>query len=232
MCKSFPRRKGRPMSVPALKAVALGEQLASLLRSRMVRGELEPGGHLVEDALAAEYGVSRGPVRDALRALLAEGLLESRRRGYFVKAFTQHDVDELYEIRGAAERLAGELALARDDADWSVAERHLDEMQRCADVGDSAAFARADLDFHTELYANSGNARLLALWHQYQPTFATLLGITNSQDADLHPSFEDHRALLELARARDVEAFVGSLREHLAGSHRRLSQAVTPAPVG
>nr|WP_231980695.1 GntR family transcriptional regulator [Tessaracoccus coleopterorum] len=64
-----------------MKAVALGEQLAALLRSKIVRGQLEPGAHLVEDALAAEYGVSRGPVRDALRALLAEGLLESRKRG-------------------------------------------------------------------------------------------------------------------------------------------------------
>jgi GntR family transcriptional regulator of gluconate operon len=84
------------MSSMPIRSVALGEQLAALLRARVVRGELEPGTHLVEDAVAADHGVSRGPVRDAFRMLLAEGLLESRRRGFFVKAFTQRDVAELY----------------------------------------------------------------------------------------------------------------------------------------
>lgn len=217
------------MTVQAVRVVALGEQLAGLLRARIVRGGVEPGTHLVEDALAAEYGVSRGPVRDALRALLAEGLLESRRRGYFTRAFTQHDIDELYEVRGAAERLAGELAMARQDgADWSAAEAHLEEMRQCAAREDQGGYALADLAFHTEFYRASGNARLLALWQQYRPTFATLLEITNAQDADLTPSYEDHRWLLSLALGGDREAFAEALASHLAGSRERLSAAVAP----
>ena len=94
------------MATTALRPVALGEQLAALLRSRIVRGEVAAGTHLVEDNLAREYEVSRGPVRDALRVLLAEGLLESRRRGYYTKPFRQEDIDEIYEIRAAAEQLA------------------------------------------------------------------------------------------------------------------------------
>lgn len=215
------------MSATALRSVALGEQLSGLLRSRIVRGEMAAGTRLVEDALATEHQISRGPVRDALRALQTEGLLESRRRGYFVKAFRQADIDELYEIRGAAEQLACRLALQRAaTADWQQARGHLEEMRRHATAGDQHAYAHADLEFHTEFYVHSGNSRLLALWHQYQPTFATLLDITNAQDADLHPSFHDHTRLMELAENGDQVAFSEVLEEHLAGSHRRLSTAV------
>ncbi|MFT3889469.1 MAG: GntR family transcriptional regulator [Arachnia sp.] len=215
------------MSSMPIRSAALGEQLASLLRARIVRGELSPGTHLVEDTLASDHGVSRGPVRDALKVLLAEGLIESRRRGYYTKLFTQHDVAELYEVRSAAERLAGELAIARGaGADWTAAERDLDRMRQYAEVRDEAAFAVADLAFHTEFYRASGNSRLLALWQQYEPTFATLLEITNAQDADLTPSYQDHKLLLDLAKGGDVERFVAVLGDHLEGSRRRLSSAV------
>lgn len=216
------------MSSMPIRSVALGEQLAALLRARVVRGELEPGTHLVEDTVAADHGVSRGPVRDAFRMLLAEGLLESRRRGFFVKAFTQRDVAELYEVRAAAERLAGQLAIAQGgDADWGAAERNLERMRQCAEVRDEAAFAVADLAFHTEFYRAAGNSRLLALWQQYEPTFATLLEITNAQDADLAPSYHDHKLLLDLAKSGEVDRFMLVLDEHLDGSRRRLSSAVT-----
>lgn len=216
------------MTSMALRSVALGEQLADLLRSRIVRGEVPSGTHLVEDTLATEHHISRGPVRDALRTLLAEGLLESRRRGYFTKAFRQQDIDELYEIRSAAEQLACRLAMQHAEGDdWEPVRQHLEAMRRHAHAGDQHAYARADLDFHSEFYALSGNSRLLALWNQYQPTFATLLDITNAQDTDLLPSFADHEHLLELAVAGEAAEFATALEEHLSGSHRRLSTAVS-----
>ncbi len=213
------------MSV-ALRAVALGEQLADQLRSQIIRAVISPGTHLVEDTLAVEYGVSRGPVRDALRILQAEGLLESRRRGYFTRAFTSNDINELYEIRGAAEHLACRLAMERGgEAAWVTAQRHLDAMESAADRGDARAYARADLAFHTEFYIRSGNARLLAMWQQFQPTFATLLDITNAQDSDLHPSFRDHVDLLALARDGKPDQFDNLLGVHLEGSRARMAKA-------
>lgn len=210
-----------------LRAVALGDQLAELLRARIVEGGLAPGTHLVEDALAAEHDVSRGPVRDALRILTGEGLLESRRRGYYVRGFTATDIDELYQIREAAEQLACGLALRRATAaDWASARHCVDVMRAAADAGDRRAYARADLAFHTEFYVLSGNARLLALWQQYQPTFSTLLDITNAQDADLHPSADDHATLMDLAEGGDVEAFAAVLSAHLEGSRRRMREAM------
>ena len=217
------------MGPVALRVVALGEQLADELRSRIVRGRIPPGTHLVEDSVASDYNVSRGPVRDALRTLSAEGLLEPRRRGYYVRPFRQHDIDELYEIRGAAEHLAGRLAMERAErADWAGAEQYLDEMrQHALEVRDEHRYAVADLAFHTEFYRNSRSARLLNLWRQYQPIFATLLDITNRQDPDLGPSYHDHVVLLEHMINRDAEGFARTLDDHLAGSRRRLSRAIT-----
>ena len=186
----------------------------------------------MEDSLAAEYEISRGPVRDALRILQGEGLVEAKRRGYHTRPFTRQDVEELYQIRGAAERLASELAMDRAEAaDWDHAGGLLADMHRAADLGDSHAYATADLAFHTEFYRNSHSARLLALWRQFQPTFATLLDITNAQDADLHPSFEDHATMLQLARDGDIDVFLPVLENHLAGSRKRILTALEGGPV-
>lgn len=189
---------------------------------------MTPGMHLVEGAISSEYDVSRGPVRDALRVLASEGLVESRRRGYYVKAFTIRDVHELYEIRAAAERLACSLAIERSaDEDWEHAESILGEMWDAANINDKPRYATLDLSFHTEFYINSRNARLLTLWRQFQPTFAALLEVTNAQDHDLHPSAEDHSTLLQLCKERELESFITELDRHLEGSLRRMLTAVT-----
>lgn len=89
-------------------------------------GQLAPGTHLVEDALASDHDVSRGPVRDAFKVLLAEGLVDNRRRGFFVRGFTADDIEELYALREAVEQLACRLTITAAPMDWSPAERDLD----------------------------------------------------------------------------------------------------------
>ncbi len=210
-----------------LRAVSLGDQLAEILRAQIVEGDLAAGTHLVEDTLASDHDVSRGPVRDAIKTLMAEGWLESRRRGFFVRELTATDITELYQIREAAEQLASALAIERAAAsDWERAESLVVEMTRAADDRDRHAFAVADLAFHSEFYELSGNTRLLALWRQFQPTFAALLDVTNRQDADLHPSATDHRLLLDAAQAGDLAALSSRLETHLAGSRRRMVEAL------
>lgn len=211
----------------SLRPVALGDQLAELIRLQIVSGELPPDAHMVEGTLAARHDVSRGPVRDALKALTNEGLLEPRRRGYFVKPFTGTDIDELYDIREAAEQLAARQAIPLSQrSDWASAEQHVDQMHRMARSGDRPSYAKADLAFHTEIYTNSRNSRLITLWLQYRPTFAALLAVTNAQDADLQPSAEDHDRLMQLALNRDVAEFSQELTRHLDGSRRRMHVAL------
>lgn len=208
-----------------VRPAALGEQLADLLRTRIVSGLLEPGTHLVEDGLAAEYDVSRGPVRDALRILQGEGLVDGKRRGLFVRPLSEDDIAELYEVREAIEQLACRLAIQRG-GDWTPAERELAGLFQAADTKDLHRFAVCDLAFHSYFYELSGNARLQAVWSQHRPTFAALLDVTNAQDKDLHPAAADHGTLLQLARERQYDAFAAELTSHLAGSRRRMVEAV------
>ncbi len=213
-----------PMNLP-VRPAALGAQLADLLRARIVLGELETGMHLVEDQLAAQHDVSRGPVRDALRILQAEGLVEPRRRGFHVRGISTHDIDELYEVREALEQLACRLAITQR-ANLGECRTRLTEMFAAADRGDAQAFAASDLAFHERFYVVSGNHRLANIWAQLQPTFAALVEVTTAQDGDLHPAAKDHETLLKLAEAGDVDGYSSQLTQHLAGSRRRMLQAL------
>lgn len=214
-----------PPQVMSIQQEPLGERVAHELRVLVVNGQLEPGTHLVEGVLAERFDVSRGPVRDALRLLEAEGLLESRRRGMFVKGLGAADVDELYSLRESLESLALRLAMAKQ-RDWTVARQRVAEMRAAAARADAHEFARADLDFHTEFYVQSGHRRLTAVWEQYRPTFGVMLDITNAQDRDLGPSAQAHADLLEVAAGGDPEVAVTVLAEHLRGSCDRLRNAL------
>lgn len=218
------------VAFPSLAQPSLGDRVAHELRVRIIGGELRRGTRLVEDTLAEQFDVSRGPIRDAFRRLEAEGLLESKRRGVFVTGLTEDDVDELYTLRESLEALALSLAVQRAAAaDWDEAGRLLDDMTDAADRGDPRDFARADLEFHAQFYRLSGHRRLRAVWEQYRPTFSVVLDVTNAQDLDLHPAAEAHAELLRLARRGNTEEAVTNLRAHLLGARNRLRSALRAA---
>lgn len=209
------------------RAPALGEQLAEVLRDQIIRRGLQPGTHLVEDALAAQYDVSRGPVRDALRQLESQGLVEARRRGYFVIGLTQEDIDDLYELREAIEVVAVRRAIGRvDDEQRKIGRAIVQEMVSAAERSAASEFADADMRFHAFLYRVSGNRRLLDVWEDYESLFASIIKLTVEEDRDLHPSANDHRRLLDLIEHGDAEEVTAELHRHLDGARARMTRAV------
>lgn len=206
-------------------APALGQHVVDHLRRLIITSELRPGTHLVEAQLSRTFDVSRGPVRDALRQLETEGLVESRRRGVFVVGLTLDDIEELYLLRRLIEVQAVRLCLANPRTDYAAADACLARMRRAAEAQDAAEFATADLDFHSSFYAASGHRRIDAIWQQYRPTFAGMLAVTNAEDQDLAPTYDDHAALLEAVRADDEPRALALLEDHLDGSHRRMLSA-------
>ncbi|MFC8922036.1 GntR family transcriptional regulator [Cellulosimicrobium sp. NPDC057127] len=206
-------------------APALGQHVVDHLRRLIITGELRPGTHLVEAQLSRTFDVSRGPVRDALRQLETEGLVESRRRGVFVIGLALDDIEELYVLRRLLELEAVRQCMSGTDVDHAAADAALDRMAAAARAQDPAAFATADLDFHSAFYAASGHRRLEAIWQQYRPTFAGMLTVTNAEDHDLAPTLEDHVELLRVIRAGDQPQAVALLEAHLDGSHRRMLTA-------
>jgi GntR family transcriptional regulator of gluconate operon len=198
-----------------------------VLRDRIVRRQLQPGTHLVEDAVAAEYDVSRGPVRDALRQLESQGLVEARRRGFFVVGLSESDINDLYELRESIELVAVTRAIAQASSDQIRLGREIvREMVACADRSAAADFADADMRFHALLYRVGGNRRLVDVWEAYEPVFASLMQLTVEEDVDLHPSAHDHGRLLDLIEEGDAEKVRAELREHLDGARGRMTHAV------
>lgn len=211
---------------------SLGDRVAHGLRMLVIGGQLEPGTHLVEGTLASRFQVSRGPIRDALRALEAEGLVEPRRRGVYVLGFSADDLEDLYALRDAIEPQALRLAMRRSEADdWEPAAGMVQRMRDAAGIPDADAFAVADLDFHSEIYRLSRSRRLRSVWEQHWPTFAAVFSVTQSPDRDLATPLDRHARLLESARAGDEERAVATLldinrggfeerKRHLPSLHR------------
>ncbi len=214
------------------RAESLGAQVARVLRHRIVRGELAPGARLTEEALAEEFAVSRGPIRDALTQLSFEKLVEVQRpRGVYITGLTPDDVDQLYSLRGALEQLALSRAMrVRDDERWEAMAAAVARMREAADAGDHAAFVTADLDFHSQIYALADHPRLQGAWSQYLPTFEALLEVTINHDEDLHESSDDHVRLMDVMRSGSGEHAADVLAAHLDGARARMLSEVSERP--
>lgn len=213
------------MSVAELvsRGASLGAQVADIIRRRIVRGELAQGDRLTEEGVAEEFGVSRGPVRDAVSLLVNEGLVETRRpRGIYVRGLTLDDIEQLYSLRAALEQLAVSRAMRVEGTDWRQVGALVEQMNEAAESGDHAAFYRADVNFHSVFYELAQHPRLLATWRQYEPTFKALLEVTINHDEDLHESAQSHRELFDLIVAGDAERVAAELADHLERAEERM----------
>ncbi|HEX4356548.1 MAG TPA: GntR family transcriptional regulator [Pseudonocardia sp.] len=224
-----PPTAGSP-ALPAVarieRQVALGEQVARALRAEILTGALPVDTLLVEAPLAARYEVSRGPVRDALRTLAAEGLIVSAGRSYRVVGLDERDVRALYALRELLEGYACQQAAAGDAAAYrAAAEAAIADMAEAARVDDASAFARADVEFHSAFYRACGNDRLRAVWEQHVPTFAVLFQLTDALDDTLAVSVTLHRALLDTILGGDPAEVAAGVAAHLAAAQERIINA-------
>lgn len=132
------------------------------IRRRILRGELLPGTRLVEDRMAAELGVSRNPVREAIRVLAAEGFVElTPRRGAAVAHLGAEEAEELFDVRMALESLAARLAARRtDDGTRERIESILRSAEAASDAGDQESLVSLNAEFHEAVIELSGNTYL------------------------------------------------------------------------
>jgi DNA-binding GntR family transcriptional regulator len=207
-----------------LENLTLWQRAHDHLREEILSGRLSAGTELQEVALSAELGVSRGPVREAIGRLAAEGLVTVRpRRGAVVRSLSKQEFLEAYQVREALEMMAVRLAVPR------LEQRHLDSlealvdaMQRHAEKDEVAEFFEANAAFHAELFEASGNGKLQELYRQllgqmgrYRMRSVTLRG-------SLQRSVSEHRAIIRAARRGDVERAVHLISEHIRVPQRRL----------
>ncbi|MBI3687118.1 MAG: GntR family transcriptional regulator [Actinobacteria bacterium] len=188
------------------------------LRAMISAGELKPGDQLRQEHLAERLGVSRLPVREALRALAAEGQASyTPHRGYFVAQLSVAELTECYRVRELLEEEAVRLAVPRmSDADIAGLAQAIDEMDRADAAGDLVAVAAANRRYHFTLYRGAGMARLVDLIRIMWDATDVYRSRYFAEPAHRRALNDEHRAVLAAVRDRDPDTAVRLLAEHRA----------------
>lgn len=188
------------------------------LRDMIIQGELAPGMKLNERVLAERLGISRTPLREAIKFLASEGLVELQpNRGAFVALIDAPRVREVFLVLGALEALAGELVCAQA-TDTQVAEiRALHYQMVLHQVrGDLAAYFRCNQDIHARLVEFTGNATLVQSWRALNAKVQRVRYMANLSGERWQQAVREHETMLEALGARDGARLGSILRDHLA----------------
>ncbi|MDE1181127.1 phosphonate utilization associated transcriptional regulator [Paraburkholderia sp.] len=206
--------------------------LTSVVRDEIERhiasGALAPGDKLNEADWAARLQVSRGPVREAFRALEQSGLVRTEKnRGVFVRIVSLDEADEIYAVRGVLEEAACRALAERIDAAQLAGLRvQIDAMRDALDAHDQDAYARANVAFHDAIVAGAGNTKLY-------DTYRRLVGelrlfrraALGARDDTMERSLAEHRAILTALASRDADRAASLMHAHVNGGRQRVHEA-------
>ena len=202
----------------------LREVVCETLRDAVRRGVLQPGERLMEIQLAEELGVSRTPVREAIRKLEMEGyVIMMPRRGTYVADLSIRDVNEVFEIRTSLESLASGLAAER------ITEDELEKLQRLLveigahiQNGDMESIVRTDTEFHDLLYQASRNKRLVGIISNLREQLTRFRTTSMSYPGRLKATLEEHRNIVEAIAQGDEKAARKAAEHHMEKSEQTL----------
>ena len=212
------------MSALSLAPRALYEEVAELLRQRIYRRELEPGSWIDELKIAEEYGISRTPLREALKVLAAEGLVTMKvRRGAYVTEVSEQDLHNVYHLLGLLESdAAGVVATRATEAEQQELQALHDELEAAA--ADRDRFFALNERFHMRLLEIADNRwrdqmvadlRKVMKLNRHSSLFKT---------GRIQESLQEHRAIMAALGARDADATAQRMREHFANGLQAAAQ--------
>ena len=203
---------------PGRRPATLPRTIAERLRELITEGALAPGSRLNERALGDRLGVSRTPLREAFRLLAADGLVDLEpNRGARVVALSERDIRELFELMGALEALAGELASARiSDADVAELKALTFEMLACHARSDLPAYYRINRAIHDRIALAAGNEMLWRTYGTLNRRIQNLRFRSNFDRAKWDVAAREHVRMVELLERRDAAELAALLRGHLA----------------
>ena len=195
----------------------LRDVVKNTLRSAILRGDLKPGERLMEIHLAKQLGVSRTPVREAIRLLEIEGLAVTvPRRGAHVAKMTEKDLEDVLEIREALDELAVKDACLRmTDDDYKELEEAFAEFKKTCASNDVRVIAEADENFHSVIYRASKNPKLVVIVENlkeqmYRFRYEYLRGIE-----DFSNLIAEHEAIMKDLAERNEDAVREEMHKHL-----------------
>jgi DNA-binding GntR family transcriptional regulator len=214
-----------------VQAQSLVDVVAERIEAAIISGQLEPGSRLSEQALASSLGVSRGPLREAIRRLEGRKLLERTPNiGVRVAALSLRDLHEILQVREALEGMAcGLAALNMTDAEIAGMRKLLDAHEKQKSVQENKGYYQEskDFDFHFRVVAGSGNARLAQM---LTGDLYYLLRVyrykSSTKPGRALEALQEHRDIVAALERRDAPAAEHAMREHLRHARRYVEEQI------
>lgn len=209
----------------------LSTDVFSVLKERIIRWEYAPGHRFTEEGLCEEFGVSRSPVREALRMLVENKLVEKApHKGYSVKQLDMREIHELYDVRMALEIYVIE-RLAQDgypEEEWKELYRSWQGLRK-ATLTNSADFAQLDEDFHEQLAGWTGNRTLLQQIRSINERlhFIRVTDITSAER--LRATCEQHLRILDCIKEKNIDCAREALQINIEDGRKNVEHAIKEA---
>jgi DNA-binding GntR family transcriptional regulator len=206
----------------------LHDELAGLIRAMIISGELSPGQRIPEQALCARFGVSRTPLREALKVLSVEGLVRLLpNRGAVVVRITRKEADDLVSVLGILEAFAGELACARIDDDGvaeirAMYDRVVEHFRR----DEKQPYTELNCAIHRAIVKAAGNDTLTEVLHMLQTRLSSVLSVARNPPPRWEEAVQDLGRMIDALEARDGTTFAHVAREHSRHTAETLHAAV------
>jgi DNA-binding GntR family transcriptional regulator len=215
-------------SVAQLRAHSLSGVVRHEIERLILSGELREGMRLNENAIAARFGVSRGPVREACRALAEIGLVRLiPNRGVFVRRMDRRDAEEVYDLRAGLIGLSAALLAPKLTQDQlSRLAGLVEAMEQAATADDHQGFNPLNLEFHEAMVEMTGNSRLLKTYRDLVKEFHLFRSHGLVQQGSLTSSNAEHRRMLEALAAGDPEGAYRAGSQHVANGKQRMMKAL------
>lgn len=196
---------------------SLHDEVVERIRDMIVEGELAPGARVPERMLCERFGISRTPLREAIKVLAREGLVDLLpNRGARVVALSENDIDELFEVLGGLEALAGELACTRIGRRDLAAVREAHEaMLRCFRHGDLREYFKRNQEIHQRIVEAAGNETLKRIYDGLAGRIKRARYAANLSPERWRKAVEEHEAILAALEARDGPRLGAILKAHL-----------------
>ena len=231
--RARPKAPGPAHAIALLQSNSLPTLVAHELERMIVAGDLVAGAKLNEESVAEMLGVSRGPVREAFRALEQAGLVRTEKnRGVFVRQISLEEANEIYEVRAVLDGLIGRLAAERIQA--AALARLREIVRRMHAVGrarNADAYFPLNLEFHDVLADAAGNRALAANYRRIVNELNLYRRETLARHADAIPiSTKDHEAIVDAIARGDGPLAERLMREHVMNSRERLHVALASVP--
>ncbi len=202
---------------------SLTDEIADIVRERILGGEYEIGEKIKENQIATELNVSRTPIREAFKLLENEGLIDYiPNRGCFAKGFTKRDVEDIYAVRRSLEELAITWAVERISAEEIQAlDEQCEMMEFYTEKMDTKKVLELNSGFHDVIYTSSRSRFLAQVLRSYKEYLDKNRKAMFYEQSYLESILREHRAILKAIRLRDKKKAIQAMKEHLIASQQR-----------